>query len=210
MKTKSGGIWFYFSAILLFLFTGSALGEQEAIDQVRQKYRQIVALYLTSGEGYAPGDIITRSQIEELQSYLRKSRQKNTITHPILLERSLPDNAPLSRIFHSSPEAANALRSAAAELGGFGKLDAFSLRQGGRETLLKASQAGDSQAVVELVARESEKIDGPASRLLRRRDIYTAEDLIIVAFPQPKAPKVADSPDPEHAETKDAASDGRP
>lgn len=175
--------WFAKSALFawfVYLFTVGAVAadEQDPASQARE----LAQFYFASDPGYHAGDLISQSQLEEFQTFLRKTRRYSKLTHVVLLKLTLSDDAPLVRLFHSQG-GAGVFRTAAAELGSYAPIDRTTLREEGRVALREAVSADSPKAVLEAVAiyapQESEKPD--ARHLLKDR-IYTVEDLINRVF----------------------------
>ncbi len=171
----------------VFFIAKIAIAEQDSSSQQQKVVSETARLYLESNNGYQPGDLITESQIEELQHYLRKSLGKSPATHRGLLNRTLKDTAPLSRFFYRE-QGNQVLRSAAEKLGGYVKLEALSLEQKGRQALQRAISTGSEAEIVTMVeASRQNSSEKPTSEQKKTspyhlRVIYTLEDFLEAAF----------------------------
>ena len=156
---------------------------------------ETIRLFFTLDPEFRPGDLITRTQVEELQTYLRKTRREGPATEISLLARSLPESTPLVRFFYQD-DGSELLRQAAKQLGGYEPI--YKLCHMPQERLLvrKAILKSDLSALLAVVADTtndsphlSEK-GGPSSLSLPTNDldhgksttrlhrIFTVEELI--------------------------------
>lgn len=182
---RTGSLSFF----LLFLAIITP-AEQSFAENAPSSQLQVIATtaryYLESGRNYQKGDLITESQIDELQQYLRRSFGNSPATHRGLLNRAVKDNAPLSRYFHRE-HGSQVLRRASEKLGGYAALEVLSLDRQGRQILQKALTTGTE---TELIAKiesfqqiRSEKPNGipengPPHQM---KAIYTLEDFLEAA-----------------------------
>ena len=137
------------SFVIVFASVAVA-SEPLAKSQQREAIAKIASLYLESIEGYLPGDIITESQVEELQHYLRVSHGVSPVTHRGLLHRALKDTAPLSRFFYRE-KGSEILRAAERKLGGYAEIEAISLRSQGRDAIQRAIAEQSAAEIVSFV-----------------------------------------------------------
>jgi hypothetical protein len=102
-----------------------------------ENLRGTIERYFSSMEGYQPGDLISQSQVEELQLYLLRTQGRISATHPRLLHQVLPDEAPLIRSFYLD-DGAEVLREAAKRLHGYDRLQALAHTVPGRAQISAA------------------------------------------------------------------------
>jgi hypothetical protein len=140
---------------------------------------------------YRKGHLICRSQVEELQQYLRRTRGNIPAAHGRLLIRILADNAPLTRIFHSE-HGEKVLTAAAGQLGGYEKLASLARLAAGRTLIREAIRADQPDVLVDHVNRETAAIQSQQSKQAKPQGInpgmvriYTVEQLIEVALATP-------------------------
>ena len=176
-------------AALFFLPGGLSAGKEVAGTEVTggrsqdDKIAETARIYLEANGGYIAGDLLTESQIDELQAYLRLSQGNSPATHRDLLKRTLKDRAPLARFFYQK-HGSQVLRSAAQELGGYAKLEALSLDSGGRAVLKRAISAGSAPAIVEAIAQDPQYSQTPPSEadqgeiVPRFSKIFTLQDFL--------------------------------
>jgi|GEM_PF-3806630 len=103
----------------------------------RDPLSRTIVRFFESQSHYYPGDLIVRSQVAELQDYLRKTRGAGPWTNFQLRRRVLVDHACLARIFYGLG-GDRLLREAAQKLGGYGPLDRLCQSKSGREILVAA------------------------------------------------------------------------
>jgi len=175
----------------LFLFFTANRTHAEKVPSAAQD--QIIAktarFYFESSGTYAPGDLITESQIEELQDYLRRSFGNSPATHRGLTNRAIKDDAPLSKYFYRE-QANTVLRKAAEELGGYGQLEALSLNRQGRKVLQEAISTRSEAGIISRIEISRQNKDAEASGNPQSgsphqpKAIYTLEDFLGAAFPK--------------------------
>jgi|GEM_PF-2889026 len=145
--------------------------------------------YLAGDANYRAGDLITRSQIEELQLYLRRTQGSSLATHMRWRSRMLADRAPLVQIFYAGGEPL--LRKAAAKLGGYAKLDQLARSVKGRKIL---QQAVKNQSLEELeqalaaeeVKRAAKEPKEGKKRLTKPSNlIYTSQEFLAALRAEP-------------------------
>lgn len=176
-----------FLLLSVFFIAKIAIAEQELSSQQQEVVSETARLYLESNNRYHPGDLITESQIEELQQYLRKSLGKSPATHRGLLNRTLKDTAPLSRFFYQESEN-RVLRLAAEKLGGYADLEALSLDHKGRQALQRAISTGSEAEIVTTVEASRQNSSEKPTRERKKtspnhlRVIYTLDDFLEAAF----------------------------
>ncbi|TWU27278.1 hypothetical protein [Bythopirellula polymerisocia] len=155
--------------------------------QQRRAISETARLYLESMTGYVPGGLVTESQIEELQQYLRLSLGASPATHRGLLHRTLKDTAPLCRFFYKE-QGSEILSSASSQLGGYAEIEALSLSPQGREVLQRAIIDKSTAEIISMVeakrqnpiAQADTKKSGSSS--LRQQTIYTLDDYLETAL----------------------------
>lgn len=155
--------------------------------QVQRSVSETARFYLESSSDYVPGDLITESQIDELQQYLRRTFGNSPATHRALLNQAIKDNAPLSRYFHRE-HGSQVLRRASEKLGGYAAIEVLSLNRQGRQILQKAVTTGSEAELVRKIERFQHIPSGDPTSLPKKgvphqsKSIYTLEDFLDVAF----------------------------
>jgi len=147
------------------------------------------------GQGnYQAGDLITRSQVEELQGYLRKTGRRSPASHPVILRRFLPDRNRLCKVFYLK-NGGKVLRAASLELGGYAEIEALARKTASYTQLVKAVRSGQADTVVELVkssvtGKDDETLKTEEKRKRLNRTIYTVDDFIkvVIATSEAKTP----------------------
>ena len=145
-----------------------------------------VIRYFEGQPQFLPGDLIVRSQVADLQDYLRKTQKASPATMSPLCRRVLPDRACLARVFYSLGSD-QLLREAARNLGGYGPLDRLCQSKAGRERLTTAIRQADIEMLLGYARKhelspepvrvsKSKAGDSPVARKLSK--IYTVEDLL--------------------------------
>ncbi len=161
------------------------------------KLERTIRRYFASMGGYQEHDLITRSQVEELQGFLRKTGRRSLATHPKLLHRVLPDGSRLAKLFYSR-NGANVLRAAAMQLGSYAKLEALTRTPAGHAKLTEAVSLQSVEAVLELVAENHEPLQQPtaekklpvkvkAKTKPRNFRVYTLSEFLNAALATPEA-----------------------
>ncbi len=135
---------------------------------------------------FSPGDLIVRSQVTDLQVYLRKTHRASPATMSPLCRRVLPDRACLARVFYGLG-GDQLLREAARNLGGYAPLDRLCRSKAGREILTPAARQDDIEMLLDSV-RKHERPPNPVRgspgetdkrpTIQRLSRIYTVEDLL--------------------------------
>ncbi len=131
-----------FAAFVLLLFAWAsavsvAVSADESEALADQCLRETIERYFHSIQDYQQGDLICQSQVEELQLYLLRTHGRVPATHPRLLHRVLPDEAPLIKSFYLNG-GANVLREAAERLHGYRALQALAHTVSGRTQISAA------------------------------------------------------------------------
>ncbi|QEG35620.1 hypothetical protein Pr1d_29220 [Bythopirellula goksoeyrii] len=170
--------------LFLFFTANRALAEKVPNPAQNQIIAKTARLYLESSGTYVPGDLITESQIEELQDYLRRSFGNSPATHRGLSNRALKDDAPLSRYFFRE-QANQVLRKAAEKLGGYGQLEVLSLNRQGRQVLQEAIATQSEAGIISRIDTSPQNMGSEASGNPHQlKAIYTLEDFLEAAFPK--------------------------
>lgn len=155
-----------------------------------------VVRYFQSQQHHLSGDLIVRSQVAEIQAYLRKTRGASPATNPKLRKRVLADQNYLARIFYGS-QGGRLLREAAIQLGGYGPLDQLCQLQSGRQVLTAAIRQQNLKMLVEYTQKHepspestrASSVDVEKKQQTRKLgNIYTVEDLLKALHPDRKAP----------------------
>ncbi|NOY43598.1 MAG: hypothetical protein GXP26_17395 [Planctomycetes bacterium] len=146
--------------------------------------KETVRRYFASIGGYHEGDLITRSQVEDLQLYLRRTRGHSAATHARILRRILPDDSRLVRLFYQK-NGAELLRQAAVKNGGYEVFDRLSRSTAKYSQLVEATDRGsieklnrltDEESQQQLAAREEKS--GKNKGYVRLSRIYTIEEYL--------------------------------
>ena len=134
----------------------SATAQPEETQSEEEKLLRATAFrYFSADEDYRRGNLIVRSQVDELQAYLRRTRGPIKAANPIFLKRVLQDNSLLGRYFYRQG-GAEVLRLTAEQLGGYGKLEALSATREGKLAIQSAIETASPQELIEL-AQSAEK-----------------------------------------------------
>jgi len=141
--------------------------------------------YFTGQSGFQAGDLITRSQVEELQQYLRRTRRRGPASHPRMLRQILPDNCRLAKLFYSG-NGDEVLPGAAQRLGGYAVLEALTRSTASYAQLIEAVDSGSVDLVVKLAesvrsAQKSETTQVESKKKRRKRVIYTLDEFLSAA-----------------------------
>ena len=173
------------TAVLVLLwvaFSSSRIGGATTA-QPSEQLKSTVHNYLSADSGYQRGDLITRSHLEDLQLYLRRTQGHSLATHLRWRKRMLPDTAPLAKIFYS--EGRPLLRKAAEKLGGYAALDRLSRSIAGQKTLQEAIKKNSTDLLYQTVADEEKKLaanrknaEDSRTKPSRKQRIYTAADYL--------------------------------
>lgn len=172
--------------VLFWTATNSASAEQSSAEQNR-KLAGTIHRYFASMSGFREGNLIYRSQVEDLQRYLRKTQGNIPASDRRLSNRLLADRAPLVRLFYA--ESGEAVLSAAAgKLAGYAELGKAARTPAGRKLIKTAILSDRSDALVKFIKQKLAAKSSPdsqqASRTLDTR-IYTVEQFIEAAIVTP-------------------------
>lgn len=178
-----------FKSFLLICICTSSPATSAA--ELPKQLKSTVVRYLSADADYRPGDLITQSQLKEIQAYLRRTQGNSPATHPKWRKRMLPDKAHLASIFYSG--GGPVLRQAAAKLGGYGELDRLSKDVSGRRVLQDAIESNSPDKLIRALQAKGEKTKAQRSNqgnkppaMVRSTRIYTAaEFLAALAAPLP-------------------------
>jgi len=148
-----------------------------------------VIRFFESQANYLPGDLIVRSQVADLQAYLRKTHGASSATNPQLRRRVLVDRACLARVYYGLG-GDRLLREAAGKMGGYGPLDRLCQSKAGRALLTTAVNQSNLNALLDYF-RKQELLPPPVrvshgdrgehekKQLVRKLSkIYTVEELL--------------------------------
>ncbi len=138
--------------VLFWIPAWTAFAEQSTAEQ-NQQLAQTIHRYFAGNSGYREGNLICRSQVEELQQYLRRTRGNIPAIHRRLLNRVLADEAPLTKFFYTKNGEA-VLYAAANKLAGYAELEAAARMAEGRKQIRAAIQSNQSDALVEFVKQQ--------------------------------------------------------
>ena len=138
--------------VLSWIPAWTASAEQSTVEQNQQLARTIHR-YFAGDSSYREGNLICRSQVEELQRYLRRTHGNIPAIHRRLLNRVLADEAPLTKLFYTKHGEA-VLCAAANKLAGYAKLEAAARMAAGRKQIKAAIESNQSDALVEFVKQE--------------------------------------------------------
>ena len=147
-----------------------------------------VIRFFESQSQYLPGDLIVRSQVAELQAYLRKTEGACPATNPQLRRRVLVDHACLARVFYGLG-GDRLLREAARKLGSYGPLDRLCQSKAGRAILTTAVRQSNLEMLMDYLQKHElppEPVraipldqDIDQKQLARKlHKIYTLEELL--------------------------------
>lgn len=162
---------------------------------------ETLQLYLSADQGYRPGDLISRSQLEEFQTYLRATQGTQLATTSRWLNRTLPDSAALVTIFQRGGSVV--LRPAAEKLGGYAELDMLARTGEGRKVIRQAITEKTPDSLVRWVLEKrpavgSNKQAGAARKgqRARTRRIYTATEYLAAVSEALQESTVSGHPSP--------------
>ncbi|MCA9232601.1 MAG: hypothetical protein KDA57_18270 [Planctomycetales bacterium] len=173
--------------LMLFVFNTRQSGGEETTAEATNRpsaLEMTIRRHFSAISGYQKGDLITKSQVEELQTYLRKTNRHCRAAHPMLLNWILPDDCRLSRLFYSQ-SGAEVLRTAAGELGSYAELEALTRSADSYAALVEAVESEDADTIVELALQgrepndESQGKERPSRRSSR---LYTVEEFLVETF----------------------------
>jgi len=179
------------------LANGAYSAESAGADSAKASNLEMtIRRFFNSQSGYEAGDLITRSQVMELQGYLRKTRRRAAASHPLILQRVLPDDCRFTKLFYTK-NASDVLRAAAQKLGGYEDLKALTKPTGKYTQLVQAVNSGSADAVVKLAesiskARTTTTENGAGKQRRNKRTIYTVEDFLNAVNVAPAAKIPAD------------------
>lgn len=191
-------------AFISLLFAGASgaaeaasPGESPALSN--QRLKETIERYFHSMQDYQQGDLICQSQVEELQRYLLRAFGRIPTTHPRLLHRVLPDEAPLIRLFYMD-NGADVLRAAAERLHGYDALQALAHTATGRTQIGAAISSKNPDLLADTAPLEpSPGVDSRSPDQAERQahpginHIFTLEQFIEAAL----APDDASKPSPK-------------
>jgi len=152
-------------------------------------FEETVERYLSVDRNYERGALITKSHLDDLQSYLRRSYGHSIATHVKWQRRMLPDNSRLSQLFYAGG-GRFILSKAASQLGGYAKLERLSISSEGRKILHEAIKNNATDVIIQhfeadkLVATakiEAAPANGSTNESVapkRSTRIYTAADYV--------------------------------
>ncbi|MEO2045969.1 MAG: hypothetical protein ABGX16_05285 [Pirellulales bacterium] len=143
-----------------------------------------VIRHFQSQEQYHVGDLIVRSQVAEIQDYMRKTRGISASTNSMFRKRVVADQDPLARTFNSAGND-RLIREAAILLGGYGPLDQLCKLKFGRQILATTIHQSNLEMLVEYVhghgvssgAAQASSANAEEKPNRERSKIYTVEDL---------------------------------
>jgi len=138
--------------VLSWTAAWTASAEQSTVEQ-NQQLAQTIHRYFAGDSSYQEGHLICRSQVEELQQYLRRTHGNIPAIHRRLLNRVLADEAPLTKLFYTKQGEA-VLCAAANKLAGYAELEAAARVEAGRKQIKAAIESNQSDALVEFVKQE--------------------------------------------------------
>ena len=152
-----------------------------------------VIRHFQSQQQYHVGDLIVRSQVAEIQDYMRKTRGISASTNSRLRKRVVADQDPLARAFYSADND-RLLREAAIQLGGYGPLDQLCQLKSGRQILATAIRQANLEMLVKYAhengvssgAAQASSANVEEKRNRERSKIYTVEDLLKAMHPHRK------------------------
>jgi len=138
----------------------------------RVELAETVYRFMAANSGIQPDDLIVRSDVEDLQDFLRVTHHNLPFISPRLTRRVIEDKSPLSRLYHR--QGGDALRSVAEALGTYEPLNRLASKGTGRKALQVAI---DSGSVVELL-RTIETLGEQPPPASSRSNIYTTRELV--------------------------------
>ncbi len=164
-----------------------AYQEEEFVSRVwieelfHKQQRTGVRRLLSRVEGLDQGDLLSRSQVEDLRSYLRRTRRDANVVDRQLTLRFLPDSNYLVRLFNRGQNA-RTLRRAATELGGYERVLALSKTSYGQDVLAEGLRRGRIEGIVQAAEELSERSgvaeSDEAADQRRDRWLFTVNELI--------------------------------
>ncbi len=172
--------------ILCTFALNQCFGETRPEDAVADNvvFNETVRRHFASQRGYHEGDLITRSQIEELQGYLRSAFGHSAATHPRALRRILADDSRLASLFYKKNRG-EILRALAAQNKGYEVFDRISRTTAGYARLTEAVDHAEVGVLNQLADEESQKTlsakSGNSETPVRRSKptpIYTVEEYL--------------------------------
>ena len=171
-------------AALLISLIGSSHCSAESPNA--NELEKTIRRYFLGQSDYHEGDLVTRSQVEQLQSYLRKTRRHSPASHPVILQRFLTDRNRLCKAFYLK-NGGKVLREASKQIGGYASLEALVRDTGHYTAILQAIHSGSVEEIIKLVesvneSKSAEDREAEHSRKLRKKTIYTIDEFISVVF----------------------------
>jgi len=170
-------------ALFVALSSNQCLAESPQKDSLEPSIQEMtIRRYFEGQSGYHAGDLITRSQVAELQVYLRRTRNRGSASHPLILGRMLPDSCRIAKLFYRK-NGGNVLRGAAAKLGGYAAIEALTRSTDSYSQLVEAATSGSVDAVVQLaesagLGQTNETTVTAGKKKRRRKIIYTVDDFL--------------------------------
>lgn len=165
--------------------------------------RDTVYRFFQTENSFKEGDLIVRSQVEDLQDYLRRTRGPIPAANPILLKRLVRDNSLLSRYYYRQG-GADVLRSAAKSLHGYRQLEACCASKLGKEHLQRAIKKSDPMEIVQFVTKQDaeKSTETPSDTVVAEPNapsyldlrIYTVEDFLDAILAEGRNSKSLPSP----------------
>jgi len=185
--------------LLAALSHNHSFAAQESGDVVEPSVlEKTIRRHFAGQSGYHVGDLITRSQVAELQVYLRRTRCHGPACHPFMLQRVLPDTCRIVKLFYSKNRG-NVLRKAAQKLGGYAVIEALTRSPANYTQLVKAADSASVDAIVQLAETtgfgrgyETANSEGPKKR--RKKVIYTAAEFLNATSVTTEAKVLIDQP----------------
>ena len=151
--------------------------------ELSTKLKSTIDRYLLASPNYRDGDLLTRSRMEELQDYLRRTKGNSLVTHSRWRQKMLPDRAPLAKLFFSG--GSKVLRAASDQLGSYAELDLLSRSKSGRKRLEDAIRANEPKELARFLLANREKSVAGATNESEKHPsvpatarIYTIADLL--------------------------------
>ncbi len=163
-------------------------GSHDSLTEWTDPLSKTVVRYFKGQSNYLDGDLIVRSQVAELQAYLRKTQGACAATNPLLRRRVLVDHSCLARAFYSLG-GDRLLREAAGILGGYGPLDRLCQTKAGRAILTTAVRQANLEMLLgylhkhelppKLIRISQRDTDNQQKHLVQKLSrIYTVEELL--------------------------------
>jgi len=198
MRLNSPNLTATWLVLQVCFVSGSASAEAPSSDKNSQ-LAGTIRRYFSSFADYQEGNLICKSQVDELQRFLRRTRGNIPASHKRLLHRVLADEAPLSRLFYSQ-QGEQVLKAAATKLSGYAKLELSARSALGRRLIMEAIESKQIETLVEYAKREfddkpsvqGKQLSHPASNVASSR-IYTVDQFIRATVTAPNEDQASDS-----------------